>query len=77
VAPIRDAVTSYIQSGGSISTVCESVGWVQRGRADSTRLRVALGMRPNCNGKIGTRISQENAVKIIEAIGGDPVDYGF
>lgn len=73
VKPIREGVERYVNNGGSYTRICEYLEW---SKIDTNRLRRALGIITMSDGKLAQRINYESAVKIIRAIGDDPVDYG-
>jgi hypothetical protein len=88
VAPLREA---FVSSKLTSSELCYRLGWVRLDRrfsppreyADTQRLRRALGLAPNWNASahafvsVATRIGYDNATRIAEAIGVDPVDVGL
>jgi hypothetical protein len=77
-APIREA---FIKSGISTYDLASFIGWIKGAgkEPDTTRVERALGLRSYKNGKgestTNISISEENALKIIEAIHYDPVDF--
>lgn len=78
VEPIREAVEAYIRNGGTWTTICRNLGFIRSdGKPESSNLKVMLGITPNSKGKLGKRVSYENAVQIVLAIGRDPVEFGL
>lgn len=85
VLPIQKAVLKFIENGGSWSHICSELGWMQtETKPESSRLQRCLGLRKistgnNSHGKRYSyntkRITYDNAVKIIEAIGREPRDF--
>lgn len=76
VGPIQQAVLTYVSNGGSYSEICKDLGWVRGNRCETNRLKISLGLIPNGEGKVGKRITVENATLIARTIGADPVDVG-
>jgi hypothetical protein len=77
--PIREAVLS---SQEDLSTICRRLGYVNGIKPDTTRLQRRLGATATTgNGRYGRRslktrtIRYDIAVRIIEAINRDPVDF--
>jgi hypothetical protein len=77
-APIREA---FIKSGISAYDLAGFCGWAKGkdGTPDGSRVERLLGLRPykNGHGRLSTNVSmsEENALKIIEALHYDPVDF--
>lgn len=78
VSQIQIAVLGAIESGDSYSRICKRLGWVEQdGRAETSRLQRTIGVKQFSNGYFSHRMYTRNAVQIIEAIGGDPVEFGL
>jgi hypothetical protein len=77
--------------GGSVPkdaavVVAARLGWVDRGRADGVRVRRVLGLRPYHSRssrspwhqrRLRETVTREMAVRVCEAMGYDPVDFGL
>lgn len=87
VLPIQKAVLKFIENGGTWTRVCAELGWMEtETKPESSRLQRCLGLRKTSTGGNSharqytyttKRITYENAVKIIQAIGANPVDFGL
>lgn len=76
--PIRQAVETYLKNGGTWTQICNNLGMVRNdGKPESSNLKMSLGMTVNSKGKLGKRMSYENATQILLAIGRDPVEFGL
>jgi hypothetical protein len=86
-APIRAAVLAHIAATGeTYSQIALRAGWKYGGygteRGDVTMLKRRLGMKPTSAGPRSRRVctigmTYETALRILEAIGADPVEYGL
>lgn len=70
-APLREA---FLASNRTASDIARSVGWLDRGSPDTSRVRRALGLRDDLSGTNGIRsrrrlIDAETAGLIAEALG--------
>ncbi len=72
--PCEHLARAVEESGVSYAEIAKRLGWVH---PDTQRVRASLGLRKASDGKTRVAIRYENAVKIIRAIGRDPVDYGL
>ena len=84
VAPLADRALELRASGMETwSTMCARIGWTEEpnGRAQTSRLQRALGLRPYCGGnapwKYKRFISVKLATLICSALDLDPVDLGL
>jgi hypothetical protein len=88
-APIREAVIALVFSeyGPSWTDLCRRLGWMEQRRdwngvqGEVTRLKRTIGYVPGGGKGRGWKLRRlmtyDNAVKIVEAIDADPVDYGL
>lgn len=71
--PFREAVAA---SQLSLNEIALRMGWRIGNAGDLRRLKRTLGLQPNDDGHYQQYLSYDNAVAIVQALGGDPVDYG-
>lgn len=71
VASLREAVQRCQEPRGAL---CHRLGWSGH---DTSKLARALGEMPNQQNKVATTISEDLALKILNAIHLDPVDIGI
>lgn len=84
VIPIKEAVEKANKEGMSYGQMCRELEWYTNTsngiRLDVTRLKRSIGAKPQIKrGKktIAKQIGYDRAMKIIRAIGYDPVDWGL
>ncbi len=78
VLALASEVETHIQwSGETYADVAYRARYVHRGRGDTGALKRRLGIKPNSTGQYSTRIQKKTALRIIQAIGKDPHDFGL
>lgn len=79
--PNKEIREAFLRSGYGINDVCRWAGWLKKnGAPDVTSFGRALGLLPNYNHRSKKKHFQKNinettALRIIEALGLDPVDF--
>lgn len=76
LAPIHAAVEARVREGASWRSIALRAGWKSGGLGDSTNLKRRLGLKP-VGGVTSRKMRYETALRIVEAINGDPVDFGL
>lgn len=83
VAPIRDAVTRYLDQhpDESYGSLAERLGWMNRGYGDTIRLKRRLGLKATVGGRNSGAVSQcityDACSEIARAIHVDPYEVGI
>jgi hypothetical protein len=72
----------FLASGMTPSEVAIAAGWESRGRPDSSRVAVALGLRPSTGGRgfhrgICKKLEEDTALELGRALGLDPFEIGL
>jgi hypothetical protein len=80
-APIRKAVQKAVREGDTYGSIAQRIGWTRRSHrgktvGDGTRLKRRVGLaRETKTNSLTRTLRYDIAVRIIRAIGEDPVDY--
>lgn len=79
VAPLAEAIQERVGNRWlTWSQIGRAMGWtLSRGRADTSTVQRALGLRPGAKGETNRRIDYETAVRLARAAGLDPVEVGL
>jgi hypothetical protein len=74
---IREEALSQVEYGRTWSEIAIAAGYEWGGRADTTALKRRLGIMPNNRPKrtYSDRMHYNVAVRIVRALGYDPVDF--
>jgi hypothetical protein len=68
---------AFEASTETASAIARRAGYVYRGKPDVTHVKRALGLKPDTEGYVRTRIREATAKRLTEALNLDPVDVGL